>query len=100
MSDGYLTPAAAFKAAKALHVDRDFDVSVRLLHPAPSGGGVRYRGDEERRAGRTAEVSVELRGNEPHSLDELVTARARILELGYRAELEHGSRFVILGPTA
>lgn len=95
-NDGYLTPLAAFKAAKNLHAERRWTVRVRLAHARRHGTA--YVGDEQRRAGRTAEVTLDLVEHSP-SIEELVEARNRALELGYHVELESGgSSFTVLGP--
>lgn len=95
--NGYLTPIQAFKAARDLHADPRLEVTLNLRH---ARGMARYRGDDDRQAGRTATIVVEVDtdAGETLGLDELVKWRARILELGYRAEYEHGSRFAVLGP--
>ena len=93
MNNGMFTVDEAFKIAKGLHKVGKFNVSLRMRHPDPKQ---RYQGDEDRKAGRTVEIDVDLEYGK--SLDELVKIRDEIRQLGYDAEAhDGGSSMTIMG---
>lgn len=87
-----MTPADAFIAAAKLHNVGRMHVSVNMAH-ASNRRGVEYIGDDDRRAGRTATVSVNIE----HGLDlgELTALRHEIRELGYDAAFDGASLEII-----
>ncbi len=90
---GLMTPSEAFLGAALLH-NNGFNVYISLVH-LKKGEGVRYVGDDERRAGRTASLTVYLDHELP--IDKIVSLRDRIRELGYDSELDGLNNLDILG---
>jgi hypothetical protein len=91
--NGYFTPTEAFLIAETLHNEGKFDAYIWLRHAQPFGP--KYVGDDERRAGKTATVSVQLE-NDDRGIDEIVAIRDKIRKLGYDSEWD-STQLTILG---
>lgn len=91
MSDGYFTPEEAAEIVQALHVRGKLNIRTRMHHATP---GQIYQGDNERKAGRTAEISIDLTDV---SLDSLISIRDEVRALGYDSEMENSTTLNIMG---